>query len=209
VFLYACKNDLFEVDLNQEQVTLLAPANNLTATNGDITFWWEEVEGAIKYNLQIASPDFNNIQQLELDITTSSNKHDYSLTPGIYEWRIKAENGSSETVYSTRTLIIDSSATGDKIPPAAPTLISPNDLDTSTSTAVLLVWNRDVSAIADSLYVFVTDTNTLVSGYPIYITDQNHSFNGDTITTYYWKLRSRDDAGNWSIFSSWRQFYIK
>jgi len=108
IVIAAC-DDFFEEDLEGKVVTLIAPGDGLATSNSSFTFWWEEVDGASKYNLQIVSPDFNTIEKLVLDTNISKNQFDVQLYPGNFQWRVKAFNSASETVYTTYTLSVDSS----------------------------------------------------------------------------------------------------
>src|SRR5688572_21362995 len=108
---FSCFKDIIEPDISKENVVLLSPKNNDTTTVLTHLFWWNEVEDAINYNLQIVKPSFTTAQQLILDSNVNANKFPVTLQPGTYQWRVKAKNGSSETPYSEiRTLRIDSTA---------------------------------------------------------------------------------------------------
>lgn len=109
ILTYSCK-DVFEEDLTKKTITINSPQNALQTTNVTQTFWWEPVEGAIKYNLQIVSPTFLNLQKLILDTNITKCKFEYTLTPGLYEWRVKAFNSSSSTSYMLYSLQVDSTA---------------------------------------------------------------------------------------------------
>lgn len=108
IFLTVCLgcSDFFETDISQEEVILLAPVDNQQSDNTSITFWWEHVNYSTEYVLQIVSPDFNAIESLVLDSAVSETKYETSLSPGTYQWRVKAKNGTSETEFSTRSLVI-------------------------------------------------------------------------------------------------------
>ena len=97
--LVAC-NDIFEDDLGSLKVYLLAPGNYLASQQFTNTFFWEDVPGALTYNLQIVEPGFSQISNLLLDTTITDYKYSFTLTPGTYQWRVKAINGSSETSYT-------------------------------------------------------------------------------------------------------------
>lgn len=110
ILLIACTKDFIVKDINNETVNIIAPADNLNTPNNSVTFWWDELEGAEKYNLQIVKPSFSSVIQLITDTTVTSNKFTKVLTPGIYQWRIKAINGGGSTAYTTRTLVIDTTS---------------------------------------------------------------------------------------------------
>lgn len=94
-----CK-EFIEPSINKKKVTLLAPSNGTESTDYNQTFWWDEVENALNYRLQVVTPDFDNAAKLILDTIITKSKFNYTLDPGKYEWRVRAENGSSQTAYS-------------------------------------------------------------------------------------------------------------
>lgn len=53
----AC-NDIFEKNIEDSLVNLLSPTDSAHTQNATITFWWDEVKYANKYNLQIVTPNF-------------------------------------------------------------------------------------------------------------------------------------------------------
>lgn len=108
--LIACSKDFIVKDIKNETVSIIAPTDNLKTPNNAVTFWWDELEGAEKYNLQIVKPSFSAVIQLIVDTNITSNKFTKVLTPGTYQWRIKAVNGGGSTIYTTRTLVIDTTS---------------------------------------------------------------------------------------------------
>ena len=103
--LSSCE-DIGERDLTDRKVTLLAPQDNSMTSVLANTFLWEELEGALEYQLQIATPSFDSIEILVLDSTVASRQFTFQLSPRKYEWRVRARNGSSETAYVTRSLTV-------------------------------------------------------------------------------------------------------
>src|ERR1700743_1945090 len=97
--LYSCK-DFIEPNISKSQVTLEAPTNNYQSSSYTVSFWWDEVPDALHYRLQIVTPSFDSVGSLSLDSLVASNKFSINLAPGKYQWRVRAENGSSVTVYS-------------------------------------------------------------------------------------------------------------
>ncbi|TKC12051.1 hypothetical protein FA048_00075 [Pedobacter polaris] len=117
-------------------MVLLAPTNNLETSNYQLTFWWEMQQDALGYRLQVVSTDFSNIQKLILDTLVKKDKFTYTLDPGKYQWRVRAENGSSQTSYTTQSFIVHpSSLTNNVIQLTSPT----NNFFTS-SPDVKLEW---------------------------------------------------------------------
>lgn len=110
LFFPGCEDDFIEDDLTGKLVSILAPADNDTVPTSTPLFWWNEINGARSYRVQIVYPDFMSPQQLLYDSAVASDRFYPSLTPGnSYEWRIRPENGSSEGEWVTRRLTIDSS----------------------------------------------------------------------------------------------------
>ncbi len=108
VLLYSCK-DIIETDLSKNSLVNLVPSNNYVSSSFSQTFRWDELDGATKYKLQIVQPNFASPWVYSLDTTISKNSFTVSLFPGIYQWRVRAINGSSFTEYITYNLTIDSS----------------------------------------------------------------------------------------------------
>lgn len=207
-----CKHDVLEQDISNETLIINAPTDNLTLNTTAVTFWWEFLEGAIEYRIQVVYPNFDSTQILLLDVTTTDNKYDFTIEAGTYQWRIRAENGTSHTAFITRTLTIDSGATTppiDTTSPIAPILVAPASEDSLSDTTILFVWNSDTSTIGDSLYIYNPDSLTLLSGFPIYTANQNYTFDADTNETYFWQLRSVNNNGILSTYSEKRKFYTK
>ena len=92
---------VFEDDLSNNSVNLLAPLNNTQVKAGDIAFTWEQVEEADSYQLQIAMPSFENANQILLDSITDGNRVIHNLDVGTYQWRVRGTNSAYETPYST------------------------------------------------------------------------------------------------------------
>lgn len=101
-------DDFISKDITGETVVTLSPANEDTVSSYSQLFWWEEIEGAEEYHLQVVKPSFSYIQQLLLDTTIVENKFSFSLQPGTYQWRVRALNNAGFTPYTINTLTIDS-----------------------------------------------------------------------------------------------------
>ncbi|MFC4221170.1 hypothetical protein [Flagellimonas marina] len=107
VTLSSCEDILEVPDISNQSVSILAPTEGSTLTTNTVVFNWETVEGATGYNIQVATPNFENAAQLNLDtivrvdtlgkVLTQINQN---LMNGTYEWRIKAFNSDYETVYT-------------------------------------------------------------------------------------------------------------
>jgi len=99
--------DFLETDLTEDKVILMSPSDGIETKNLTLTFWWDKIEGANHYNIQIVSPTFLNIEKLVLDSLTLNNTYETSLIPGDYEWRVLAKNSSSIAYSDTFSFKID------------------------------------------------------------------------------------------------------
>jgi hypothetical protein len=95
----ACEEAL-EISLIGKKPTLLAPVNNLNTIDTLQTFYWQKLDGATKYQLQIVSPKFDSIVRLINDTMILQNTFTKDMDTGTYQWRVKAINNGSESGFS-------------------------------------------------------------------------------------------------------------
>ncbi|PCI94574.1 MAG: hypothetical protein COB15_13715 [Flavobacteriales bacterium] len=105
--LFSC-DDFVEKDIENEAISLLSPKNNLLTIQPTHTFWWDLLEGAEVYNMQIVEGTFSAVTYLVLDTTINNNKFSVTLYPGSFQWRVRGQNNGGETHYTTFNLTIDS-----------------------------------------------------------------------------------------------------
>jgi hypothetical protein len=72
-------DDIFEKDIESRELILLSPADSVRTEVSTTTFWWEPVNGATSYELQVASPNFITIIKPVLDTLVGNNKFTFSL----------------------------------------------------------------------------------------------------------------------------------
>lgn len=108
-------DDILEKDISDDNVNMLAPADHIELNTLNVNFWWQFVEGANKYQLQIVSPGFKAISQMVLDTVLLKNKWNGKLLEGNYQWRVKAINDYYATSYTTMTFSIDTIAINDDL----------------------------------------------------------------------------------------------
>ena len=112
--LTSCK-EFLEPSLEHRSLSLLAPSEQLETNLYKQVFWWSALEDAIYYRLQVVSPNFNNISSLVLDTLVRGDKFTYSLEPGKYQWRVRAENGSSQSSYFSRSFEVFPSSLSNQV----------------------------------------------------------------------------------------------
>jgi len=105
VAIAGCKT-FFEEDITNQTVKLLSPTTGTTTEIASQTFWWEKIDGASDYRLQVVTPSFNSAEDLVLDTLVSTDKFIAVLYPSIYEWRVRAENSVYQSKWTTGQLQI-------------------------------------------------------------------------------------------------------
>ena len=194
--LTVCKS-IIEQDISDKTIVVNSPNSN-TLNSYNQLFWWEKVDGALTYQLQIATPSFANMQQLKLDTIVKTNKVTRTLASGTYEWRVRALNGSYQTSYNGSTFtILDADLNTQYVLLKTPTT------GASVNTSAVSWYPIPVQGISYQLQVSkssafsptVTDIKTPLTSYNVSITDE---------TTYYWKVRAfkGTDTSYWSNPSS-------
>lgn len=201
VLLFSGCDDIIEPSISKQTLTLNAPVNGYQTNNYHISFWWNTVDHALSYHLQVVTPNFANPGSLMLDTIVSTYKFSYPLSPGSYQWRVMAENGSSMTLYSApNSFIIIPGALGQQ----AVQLIAPADNLLINQSAYTFSWNPLFNA---TKYQFQIDTNnfadqgTVVSSQTIPGTQINFSFPKSQI--YQWRVMAMNDTAK----SQWSPVY--
>jgi len=193
----ACKA-IIEPSISDRKVVSLAPGDMTKSTSYTVSFWWEPVEDALSYNLQVVSPSFNNISTLVADTVIRSNKFILNLKPGDYEWRVSAQNGSSQTVFTRPRsfTVLLSSIKGQSVQLKSP----PNNYVTNQNTAAL-EWS---SLYGATKYTLQIDTNSFANeGTLVYnqaIPGQQYTFTFPKDHIYQWRVRAENDTAkaDWS-----------
>ncbi len=197
LFFFGCK-DFIEPSIAKKSLVLLAPVNKSESTNYSQTFWWEPVEDALKYRLQLVSPNFDHTLVLVLDTLVETNKFNYTLEPGIYEWRVRAENGSSNTVYTQSEFSIYASTIKDQ----KVQLQLPLNNTLTNQSSNIFTWLRLFGADKYNLQI---DTNNFVDENKLFlnesIAEQEFIVNFERDKLYKWRVKAKNDTAEskWSM----------
>lgn len=199
LFVFAGCKEFIEPSIAKRTVNLLAPANGTAGAVYAQTFWWEPVEDALSYRLQVATPGFTNTQRLILDtLIKANNKFNFTMDPGNYEWRVRAENGSSQTQYTTAAFTIYATS----IKEQTPQLQAPANNITINTSSTTFSWSKLFGA---DKYHLEVDTNNFA--------DEKVLFLDKTVTTlqftaaitkdklYQWRVKALNDTAE----SKWSQ----
>jgi len=107
VLSYLSCEAIFIQDISSSPVLILAPTEGSSVSSGNISFRWKPVEEVSSYNIQIASPNFQNANQVLTDSITLENLYQRSLDAGEYQWRVKGINSEYETDYTTVSFTVN------------------------------------------------------------------------------------------------------
>jgi len=195
--LSACK-DFLEPSLENRSVVLLAPGEGTESNKYQVGFWWEPMPDALYYRVQVATPDFSSSVSLVQDtLIEGKTRFEMTLEPGRYQWRIRAENGSSSTKYmSAKFIIHESSLDNQKL-----LIVTPSATYLSNLPVVTMQWDKLFGA---KEYTLQIDTaNFEKEGALVY----NQGVGGNQLkfifpkeSTYRWRVRAQNETGSskWS-----------
>ena len=183
LFLFSCESIVLEDDISDKEMTLVAPMNNAQFFSTGVSFTWGIIEGAEKYHLQIAKPNFDSPIQIVLDTIVSTNTFTSQLNIGNYEWRVQAINGNYVTSYKSRFFTIVSNADFQN---NTVVLTSPaTNLITNVSSQNLS-WQSILGATSYQVQIY-DSSNTVISDQNTSATTLSYSFPQGS---YNWRVRA-------------------
>lgn len=179
-------------DFTTETAQLLLPQQEFNTNNSSVFFDWVDVPQATEYRWQLVQG--TTVLRDENLINSDFNT---VLNEGSFTWKVRASNGSENTDFSERQLIVDTTS------PETPSPVAPLNNFTTINNTVDFDWDRTDrpgSVEIDSLYLY--DDAGLSSLYAK-VRGVNKSATVTNIApdTYYWNVVSYDQAGNQSTAS--------
>ncbi len=186
---FTVQPEIFDEDISEETVSLIAPTDNATLGENPIVFSWEEVPFTESYVLQIATPNFDNAVQIVVDETLNATTSSQTLDNGEYEWRIKAQNSVSETLYTTASFNVAIESTGD-ISDETVILTAPSDNSILETNSIIFTW--EIIEFAEE-YVLQIATPDFENATQV-IVDETLAENSSTQTledgAYQWRVKA-------------------
>jgi hypothetical protein len=188
---------IFEKSLKNESVEIVSPMDSLQSNTYVQTFLWEVLDGATKYRVQIAKPSFQMITGMVLDTTISINSLTYNLNPGVYQWRVRAENSGTETPFTTRNIeILEADFQLTQVQLKAPVsnlVYYTNPMSYSwaslfNATEYEIEWDTITGNFSNPLYKTTTTNTTITYSLP------ERGF-------YQWRVRAKNAAAEFSNYS--------
>ncbi len=184
--------------------TPYSPIGSVFVSQRFPVFYWSSVSGAIGYNIQIdQDSQFNSPDVDNSSITDTTFTSNVSLADGNWYWRIRSGNGAWSNFSSTQSFRVDAS------PPQTTTLLTPPHGHWMTTRVPYFSWQTvsDPGGSGLAKYYFQIDTDSIFAN-PIYLSDSTTFANYapqtelDDNQRYYWRVRARDNAGNYSNYAS-------
>ncbi len=175
------------------------PADGSETNQTDVTLSWKAAYSGSTYELQV--DDSSAFDSLFYTTTTESNSAVVSgLSVGTWYWRVQAYNSYGITAEwsTTRSFSIDLT------PPSAPAQSSPANGVNVVGTPTFS-WSTVADAAAYQFEYNTVDNSDESTA--LYLSDEltGTSFTPPAMAEkqlYYWYVRARDEAGNWSAWSS-------
>ncbi|MBS1520719.1 MAG: hypothetical protein JST50_06980 [Bacteroidetes bacterium] len=199
--LFSSCDAIIEPSISKKTVQPEAPSDQYQSTSYTINFWWDEVDNALSYHLQVVTASFTNPGNLVLDTIVKKNTFAFNLNPGNYQWWVLAQNGSSQTAYSTpRSFTV---AVG-SIKQQAVQLSSPTNNQITNQVNIVFQWS---SLYGATKYQLEIDTNNFVNEsdavYNQVIPGQQFNFTFPKDQVYQWRVRAQNDTAQsqWSAIS--------
>lgn len=189
--------------LSNQTLVLLSPSNGFISNEVATTFEWDALAAADDYEFELR----DNAGNLLLNpVITTYDTVNLTLSEADYEWAVRARNTTSNTLYYSRTLRVDTTA------PGTPILSAPANGTSTANAPILFSWNRpaDLGAnpttITDSLFIHA-DTFSTASF--MYATSGTSATDSIGTGTWYWRVGSNDEANNLSDYSNWNTLIIQ
>lgn len=184
------------------QVTLTAPTHEAVKVPLNTALSWEAAEHAATYTVQYGtSADLSSGSTMIQDITETMYSPSGLLNDTIYYWRVKAVNVGGEGQWSVIRAFTTIVAL-----PAVVQLSSPINYATGIAAQPTLSWNAAARAATYEVQLSTAmdfssnvATYTGITGVSKLVDPLNY------LTTYYWRVRAVNDAGNGS-WSETRRF---
>ncbi|MDO1513296.1 hypothetical protein Q2T41_11575 [Maribacter confluentis] len=184
-------------------VTLIFPDNNSECTEGvslndaesTITFMWEEGTNVDTYEVTVRNLITNNINT----VNASTNEKAISLTKNTpYEWYVVSKAaGSNQSPSSAKWQFYNAGTGVENYAPFPAVAVSPTRGQTiSVSGTITLEWDAtDVDNDLNDFEIFFgTSNNPTVS--IANTTQRSTTTNTSSGQTYYWRVITKDLAGN-------------
>jgi len=186
--------------------SLISPSDDSTTNNNTPSLEWSDVTGAIEYQLQVDNNgNFSSPTLNQTGITNSNYTLISSLPDDSYYWRVRAKNSKNNWGEWSEVW----SFTIDTKGPIAPTLVSPANTSSTNDNTPTLDWHNVTDAEEYQIQIDSNSNFTSPQIDKVGITNSTYTtLSSLSDGTYYWRVRAKDNLGNWGGWSSGWSFTI-
>lgn len=194
----------FEIDssynLNNQTLLLTSPVDGIYTNDTSLTFKWQSLYAADDYNfvLKEGGSWSTAVEVFNESLVVTSYTNTSGLTEGTYLWGVNASNAMpSETGFNEyRALYIDQTT------PTSSLVVSPVSTTTGLykDSTIAFDWYRYAnngtvnSPVSDSVLMYSDTLSTPIARLSCNTEDTTYVFTASG--TYYWRLKTFDEAGN-------------
>ena len=190
-------------NLENQEIFLTVPTDDFATRDNSVRVGWDRIATADRYVLEVTRTIGNATTSVLTrdDLTQNSFNIEASDfdTDGIYTWRVKAVNTTTntETPFKSRRILRDTQA------PTRPSLTAPNAGMTSANRTVNFSWSLgsdtgEVMTPVSSHIEIAIDQNFTNSSIieTRELTTSTHEYTFANAGTFYWRVRVEDQAEN-------------
>lgn len=196
----------FSVDstqnLSNQIVSLISPANGSFTKSKSIVLKWNKVSYADDYRVEILTSS-NSTLFVNASVTGDVLSYTFE-NEGTYRWKVRAQNASSVSAFSTANEI-----TIDATTPGVPTGLTVTK-SVSIPRNFTFNWTRAADSgteLKDSVYIY-DNAATITPIKQKLASTASHIDSVSIDGTYYWRVKTFDKVGNISGFSATNTFTI-
>ncbi|MFH1194250.1 MAG: T9SS type A sorting domain-containing protein [bacterium] len=182
--------------------------NTTNYINPPVLYWYLNASGeGLTYEIQYMPASDTTWTEDYATSSTMSFAIDSALVDGVqYKWRVRSVSGSQKSDWSIPELFSMASNNS----PVQPVTGSPSNSVTVRTASTELFWYLPTSATVNSTYEIQVADNANFENAKIFSSDKsNIQVDGlENGKNYFWKVRSKDDAGNTSYYSGTGKFKV-
>lgn len=189
-------------DLTRQKINLRAPGS--LSNKSKNLFRWEGLYNADHYAIVAYKDQWEGILAISYTNVDTTN-FETNLNDGMYIWGVKAINSTSETLYTQKSLMVDTSS------PEVPDLLAPSDKSISSALKVSFSWNSSdmMSGLAQDTLKIYSDKELTKKVKVVVSNSKSVEITFTERSAYYWTVSSVDKAGNHSETASPFNFVIR
>ena len=183
-----CNEILTVQNISQEEVEILSPSDHATLDKLPFTLAWIGIEEASHYRLQIFTPSIDQSERILVDSILTNQFYTDSISVDAIEWRVRAENSSYQSQYSSRKFTLEfPSITNDRI-----TLIAPKEGAKQYDFNMLFSWNSLPNAEVYQVQIGKPNFEKLVVDSLVSSSKLTYKF--DNAGQYQWRVRGENQT---------------